>query len=78
MARNFTTSILIKGESVPMVVVPQMKKNGMHYEVNIKDVPRFYVTWSSMDRYDLSDNQDVKISDEILLAVSDAIEEYSK
>jgi hypothetical protein len=74
MAKNFTTSIVINGEILPVIIIPQMRRNGMHYEVNINNIPRFYVTWSALDRYDLSPNQEVHISDEILLAVSDAIE----
>ena len=74
MTRNFTANITIDGKSLPVVIVPQMRKNGMHYEVNIKDIPRFFVTMSPLDRYDLSEGQEVKIPDEIVLAVSDIIE----
>ena len=74
MAKNFTANIEIDGQTLLMIAIPQMRKNGMHYEVNIKNIPRFYVNWSPLGRYDISEGQDVKIDDKIVLAVSDAIE----
>ena len=74
MARNFTERIIYDGTALLAVFVPQHRKDGMYYEVNIKGYPRFYVTWSALDRYDVVKEDGVNIPYELLLAVSDALE----
>jgi len=55
------------------VIVPALRRDGMHYEVNIKGYPRFYMTWTAMDRYDVVAPAP-KLPYALVLAVSDAIE----
>lgn len=55
------------------MIVPQLRKDGMHYEVNINGYPRFIMSWSALGRYDLTDTE-IKMPYEIILAVSDVIE----
>lgn len=74
MPQNFSTRITYDNQTVLAVVIPQMRKNGMYYEVNIKGFPRFYMTWSPMDRYDIVPQEGLKLPYNLVLAVSDAIE----
>lgn len=60
------------------VIIPQHRKNGMYYEVNIKGYPRFYMTWTAMERYDIVNANEAAIPYELVLAVSDAIEKVEK
>lgn len=53
-------------------VVKEVRKDGHYYEVNIKGFPRFFMTWSALERYDVVG--DVKLPYELVLAVSDMIE----
>jgi len=55
-------------------IVPQLRKNGMFYEVNIKGYPRFYMMWSPLGRYDINMEDEVTIPYELVLNVSDIIE----
>ena len=55
------------------VIVPQLRKDGMHYEVNVQGYPRFTMSWSALGRYDIAaDGPEVPY--ELVLAVSDLIE----
>ncbi len=74
MRQNFTKRISFEGQSVQAVILPEHRKDGMYYEVNIKDYERFFVKWSSLDRYDIVAD-DISIPYELVLAISDAIEE---
>jgi hypothetical protein len=60
------------------VIVPSMRGNGMHYEVNIPGFPRFWVRWGVTYKYELVRPDDAKLSDALVLAVSDAIEAVVK
>lgn len=60
------------------VILPEHRKDGMYYEVNIADVDRFYMCWSALDRYDIVPQQGVDIPDSLVIAVSDVIEERVK
>jgi len=55
------------------VIIPQLRKDGMYYEVNIKGYPRFYMSWSALGRYDVVGEQ-ATLPYELVLAVSDIIE----
>lgn len=46
----------------------------MYYEVNIKGYPRFYMSWSPLGRYDITD-EELKLPYQLVLAVSDLIEQ---
>jgi hypothetical protein len=74
VAHNFTTSIPFNGQTLLAVLVPTLRGNGMHYEVNIPGFPRFWVRWGVTDKYEVVKPADVKIPDTLVLAVSDAIE----
>ena len=74
MAQNFSVSIPYKGEVLHAVMLPALRHNGMHYEVNIPGFPRFWVRWGAIGRYEVVKPQDIQLPDELVLAVSDAIE----
>ena len=74
MAQNFTTQVSYDGKTVLAVVVPTLRRNGMHYEVNIAGYPRFWMRWGAMERYEVVRPVDAKLPDALVLAVSDAIE----
>ena len=74
MAQNFTTPVSVDGRTHLAVIVPSMRGNGMHYEVNIPGFPRFWVRWGATDKYELVRPTDAKLPDALILAVSDAIE----
>lgn len=76
MAQNFTATVNYDGKTVSAVILPALRKDGMHYEVNIPGVPRFYMKWSELDRYDIINGAGLNIPDSLLLAVSDVIEKY--
>jgi hypothetical protein len=78
MRHNFTKRIVYNGQTVLAVIIPQHRQNGMYYEVNVKGFPRFHVTMSPLGRYDLAPGGEVDIPYELVLAVSDAIEEQAK
>lgn len=56
------------------VIIPQLRKDGMYYEVNIKGYPRFYMAWSPLGRYDIVNEEDSNLPYQLVLAVSDVIE----
>ena len=74
MANSFSKQITYNKTQLLAVFVPQLKKDGMYYEVNIKGYPRFFMAWSPLGRYDAVDDIDGKVPYELILAVSDAIE----
>lgn len=78
MAQNFTTPVSFDGKTLLAVVVPTMRSNGMHYEVNVPGYPRFWMHWGVMDRYELVRPRDVQLPDALVLAVSDAIEKAER
>lgn len=78
MAGNFTQRVAYNGTSVLAVIVPQLRKDGMYYEVNIAGFPRFYMTWSALERYDVTGDETQSIPYELQLAVSDVIEARNK
>jgi hypothetical protein len=78
MPENFTTQILIDGKTLFAAIVPEVRKNGKYYEVNIKGYPRFFMTWSALGRYDVAAGENIKLPYALVLAVSDAIEKEVK
>ena len=77
IAKNFSSTITVEGKNVLVTVVPELRKDGMYYETNIKGYPRFYMSWSPLGRYDISGNEQTNIPYEVILAVSDIIEKSS-
>jgi hypothetical protein len=78
MARNFSTTIFYNKQSYHAVFIPQMRPDGLHYEVNIKSFPRFYMVWSAIGRFDVLPGTSSGIPYELILAASDAIDEHHK
>jgi hypothetical protein len=74
MAQNFSTAISFDGKTLLAVVVPTLRRNGMHYEVNIAGFPRFWMRWGPMERFEVVRPADAQLPDALVLAVSDAIE----
>ncbi|MCB0696417.1 MAG: hypothetical protein KDC07_03575 [Chitinophagaceae bacterium] len=75
MKQNFTTRVSYDGHTVHAVIIPQHRKDGMYFEVNVPGIDRFYMHWSSMDRYDIVPEKGLSVPYNLVLAVSDAIEE---
>ena len=73
MAHSFSRRISFNKQSLLAVVVPQLRQDGMHYEVNIKGYPRFYMAWSVLGRFDIV-GLEPGIPYELILAVSDMLE----
>jgi hypothetical protein len=77
MANNFSRHFNYEGKNLLAVIIPQLRKNGMHYEVNIKGYPRFYMLWSPLGRYDIVKQEGINLPYNLVLAISDIIEEYT-
>lgn len=67
--------IRYQGNWLSASIIPQVRHNGKHYEVNLPGFPRFYLKWSASGRYDLCDQDQPPIPDELVLLVGDAVEE---
>lgn len=78
MRRNFTARVTYDGKNTQAIILPEHRKDGMYYEVNIPEAERFYMRWSEMDRYDVVPQKGLKLPDSLVLAVSDVIEEQVK
>jgi hypothetical protein len=78
MAQNFSERVAYNGQMLLAVIIPQHRKDGMYYEVNIKGYSRFYMAWSPMERYDIVNAHEASIPYELVLAVSDTIEKVEK
>lgn len=78
MRRNFTARVTFEGKIIAAAILPEHRKDGMYYEVNIPGFDRFFMHWSALDRYDLSPDNHATIPYELVMAVSDAIEEQVK
>ncbi len=74
MANSFSRSVFFDKKTLLATVVPQLRKDGMYYEVNIKNYPRFYMVWSPLGRYDATGDDSADIPYQLVLAVSDMIE----
>ncbi len=75
MSKNFTKRLSHDKKMLLAIIIPQHRKDGMYYEVNINGHPRFYMHWSNADRYDIVKENGIIIPYPLILAVSDAIEE---
>ncbi len=74
MPDSFSKQLVFEKKALLAIIIPQLRKNGMHYEVNIKGFPRFYMVWSALGRYDVAGDNPQKIPYPLILEVSDAIE----
>lgn len=75
MAKNFSVAIVYDGKQVHAVVLPVLRRTGMHYEVNVPGHPRFQMKWGPMGRYEVIGEPEGDLPDNLVLAMSDAIEE---
>lgn len=77
MRQNFTVQVNYDGHNTSAKIIPEHRKDGMYYEINIPGIERFFVKWSAMDRYDIVPQQGLSLPDSLVLAISDAIETMS-
>ena len=74
MSDSFSKEFVFNKKTLLAVIVPQLRADGMYYEVNIKGYPRFYMSWSPLYRFDLVVEKELKLPYDLVLAVSDLIE----
>jgi hypothetical protein len=74
MPAAFTTILTIDGRNYPASILPAMRRNGMHYEINVQGFPRFFMRWSELGRYDILPGEEAELPYNLVLAASDAIE----
>ena len=74
VANSFSKQIIFEKKTLLAVIIPQLRKDGMYYEVNIKGYPRFYMAWSPLGRYDITGEEETSVPYQLVLAVSDLIE----
>ena len=74
VSNSFSKQIFFDKKTLLAVIIPQLRKDGMYYEVNIKGYPRFYMAWSPLGRYDIVNEEDSNLPYQLVLAVSDVIE----
>jgi hypothetical protein len=73
MASSFSKQFTAEGKTMLAVVVPELRKDGMYYEVNIKGYPRFRMSWSPLGRFDIT-GEEQAIPYQIVLAIADILE----
>jgi len=78
VANNFSKQVVYNRKNHLAVIVPQLRQDGMHYEVNIKGFPRFHMAWSPLGRFDILPEEGTELPYELVLAVSDVIEKHRK
>ena len=74
VSNSFSKQIIFDKKPLLAVIIPQLRKDGMYYEVNIKGYPRFYMAWSPLGRYDITGEEETTLPYQLILAVSDVIE----
>ena len=74
MSNSFSKQLIFDKNPLLATIIPQMRQDGMYYEVNIKGYPRFYMSWSPLYRYDLVVEAPLNIPYDLVLAVSDLLE----
>ena len=78
VANSFSAEVFFDKKKVLAVIVPQLHKDGMYYEINIKGYPRFFMKWSELGRFDIVDGKEYKLPYQLILAVSDVIEKKAR
>ena len=78
MSRTFDKQVSFDGKSLVVAIIPEVRKDGVYYEVNVNGYPRFYMTWTALGRYDVVSDEDLKLPYNMVLALSDLIEEKAK
>ena len=74
MPLAFTTILSFDGRTAPASILPALRRNGMHFEVNVQGFPRFFMRWTELDRYDILPDAEEELPYSLVLAASDAIE----
>jgi len=74
MPQSFTTILYVENRAVPAAILPALRRNGMHYEVNAEGYPRFFMRWTELGRYDALPTDEGTLPYALVLAASDAIE----
>jgi hypothetical protein len=75
VGRNFSQPVIFEKKTLLATVVSQLRQDGIYYEVNIKGYPRFYMSWSALGRYDVVEEEGIRLPYQLVLAVSDVIEQ---
>lgn len=75
MAQSFVRNIHWQGQLVPASILTQQRSDGLYYEVNIPDIPRFRMRWSPLDRYDLvpEDESSGQVPYDLVLLIADLL-----
>ncbi len=74
MPKSFSGTVHFDKKEMLVVVVPHIRKDGLYYEVNIPGYPRFFMSWSSLGRYDITGPEGSELPYNLVLAVSDLLE----
>jgi hypothetical protein len=74
MPNSFSQTIVFEKKRLLVVIIPELRQDGMYYEVNIAGYPRFYMAWSPLGRFDIAGADQPSIPYALLLEVSDVIE----
>ena len=53
MKQNFKKRVSYDGKTAQIIVIPEHRKDGMYYEINIQGIERFYMKWSVTDRFEV-------------------------
>jgi hypothetical protein len=77
MPAAFSTILNFDGCAAPAAILPALRRNGMHYEVNVKGYPRFFMRWTELGRYDALPGEEATLPYSLVLAASDAIEKHA-
>ncbi len=78
MAKGFSGKVYFEKEQIAVVAVPEMRQDGLYYEINIKGFPRFYMSWTELGRFDVVDGEGLNLPYNLVLAVSDLLEKEKK
>lgn len=73
MARSLVQNISWQGQIVPVSLLTQQQPDGLYYEVNIPDIPRFRMRWSALDRYDILEEESKGVPYELVLLIADLL-----
>ncbi len=73
MARSLVRNISWKGHTLPASILTQQRPDGLYYEVNVPDIPRFRMRWSPLDRYDIVEEDGVEVPYELVLIIADLL-----
>lgn len=77
MPLTYSVTIFYGKKALPAKLVVQHRQNGLHYEVNIPDYPRFTLRYGPLGRYELIRPNSL-VPEELVLAVNDAMEQGLK